>query len=292
MMEDQTDILPDDLGASDNQAEADTPEDILIMMLLGIDALATESGQRMARHVTSTIGSLIALLARNPSDSDLSAAQVLALRPVLQAEARELPAALVAELSGVFKNTSDRLNTGMADVVAALQASGDAPQGDYNILDSATLSDLSGAEFDGRTWDQWAQHTGQGIVQHINHNITTLAATGATIGAALTLLSKMGNSLRDRAALLASSAVWDMAQRGILASLAANGVDRVMFSAVLDNRTSEQCRSLHGKVWPIGSPAIRRPPLHPRCRSTLIPYRRGLTADHGERWGSVAGDSE
>lgn len=282
-----------DQGATDSQAESpDTPEDILIMMLLGIDALATESGARMARHVTSTTGSLIALLARNPSDSALSAAQVLALRPVLQGEARELPAVLEAELSGVIKNTSARLNPAMGEVIAALQATGDAPAGGYVGLGDDNIDSFSGAEFDGKTWGQWAQHTGVGIVDHLARNLATLAATGATIGAALTLLSKMGDGLRTRAAMLASSAACDVAQRGILTSLERNGVDRVMFSAVLDSRTSETCRALHGRVWMVGSPAIRRPPLHPRCRSTLIPYRRGLTADHGERWGSVAADAE
>ena len=262
------------------------------MMLLGIDALATESGQLMARHVNATTGRLIGLLAVNPSDSALSASQVLALRPTLQAEARELPAALEAELSTVFINTGNTLNTGMGEVIAALQATGDAPQGDYNILDSATLSDLSGAEFDGRTWEAWATHTGVGIVDHLGRNLATLAATGATVGAVITLLSKVGDGLRQRAAMLASSAAWDMAQRGILTTLERNGVDRVMFSAVLDNRTSETCRSLHGRVWEVGSPAIRRPPLHPRCRSTLIPWRRGLTADHGERWrDNVSGEN-
>ncbi|HLO78675.1 MAG TPA: minor capsid protein [Magnetospirillum sp.] len=281
-----------DQSTTDNQPveQADTPEDILLALLLGIDALATESGARMARHVTATKGRLIGLLAANPSDSALSASQVLAVRPTLQAEARELPAALEAELSGVIKNTSARLNTGMADVVAALQASGDAPAGEYVGLGDDNIDSFSGAEFDGKTWDQWVAHTGQGIVDYINRNLATIAATGATVGAALTLLSKLGDGLRTRAAMLASSAAWDMAQRGILTSLERNGVDRVMFSAVLDSRTSETCRSLHGRVWEVGSPAIRRPPLHPRCRSTLIPYRRGLTADHGGRWGSVAGD--
>lgn len=271
-----TDEAPD-LGAADNQAEGATPEDILITMLLAIDALATESGARMARHVNATTGRLISLLAQNPSDSALSASQALALRPVLAQEARELPAALLSELSNLTSNTLARINPTMTQVLAALQASGDLPEAEYINVNDDDVDSFAASEFDGRTWETWAQHTGVGIVDHIGRNLATMAATGATIASVITSLGKMGDVLRDRAALLASSASWDVAQRGLLTSMERNGVERVMFSAILDNRTSETCRSLHGKVWPIGSPAIRRPPLHPRCRSTLIPWRRGLT---------------
>lgn len=44
------------------------------------------------------------------------------------------------------------------------------------------------------------------------------------------------------------------------------------FIAVLDNRTSRICRSLHGKTYPANSSTLPVPPLHPRCRSRLVPF--------------------
>ncbi|WP_027191804.1 minor capsid protein [Fundidesulfovibrio putealis] len=44
------------------------------------------------------------------------------------------------------------------------------------------------------------------------------------------------------------------------------------FIAILDSRTSRICRSLHGKTYPANSPNLPVPPLHPRCRSRLVPY--------------------
>ncbi len=45
----------------------------------------------------------------------------------------------------------------------------------------------------------------------------------------------------------------------------------VQFSATLDLSTTFQCASLDGTVWPLRDPEIRQPPLHPRCRSLLVP---------------------
>ncbi len=60
----------------------------------------------------------------------------------------------------------------------------------------------------------------------------------------------------------------------------ADALDGVQFLATLDARTSFICASLDGKIWK--GDEIRnaaRPPLHPNCRSTLIPYIELVDAD-------------
>jgi len=49
------------------------------------------------------------------------------------------------------------------------------------------------------------------------------------------------------------------------------GVEYVEFDAELDDRTSDQCRALHGTVFDLskGSVDLYRPPLHHSCRSGL-----------------------
>ena len=53
-----------------------------------------------------------------------------------------------------------------------------------------------------------------------------------------------------------------------------NGIGEYEYVATLDARTSDICRELDGKTFPIkeASPGINWPPLHPNCRSTTIPY--------------------
>ena len=48
-------------------------------------------------------------------------------------------------------------------------------------------------------------------------------------------------------------------------------VSEVELVATLDTRTTLLCASLDGTRWPVNSPDIRRPPLHIRCRSSLVP---------------------
>ncbi len=58
------------------------------------------------------------------------------------------------------------------------------------------------------------------------------------------------------------------------------GFTHLKFIATLDGRTSKTCGSLDQTVWKVGDSGIRRPPLHPHCRSVLL----GVDAD-----GNLAG---
>lgn len=50
-------------------------------------------------------------------------------------------------------------------------------------------------------------------------------------------------------------------------------LDGIQFLATLDGKTSFICASLDGTIWKNNqTDQIKRPPLHPNCRSTLIPY--------------------
>lgn len=51
-------------------------------------------------------------------------------------------------------------------------------------------------------------------------------------------------------------------------------IERYVFVATLDKRTSKQCREHDGKVYLVseGIPGETLPPLHPYCRSTTIAY--------------------
>jgi len=48
------------------------------------------------------------------------------------------------------------------------------------------------------------------------------------------------------------------------------GVDKYRFVATLDSRTSIQCAANDGEVFTMGKGPL--PPLHPNCRSTIVPY--------------------
>lgn len=62
-----------------------------------------------------------------------------------------------------------------------------------------------------------------------------------------------------------------VANQAYLNSFNQLGFEYVRLVATLDGRTSKLCASLDGTVWEIHDPAKRVPPLHPNCRSILVP---------------------
>jgi SPP1 gp7 family putative phage head morphogenesis protein len=58
----------------------------------------------------------------------------------------------------------------------------------------------------------------------------------------------------------------------------------VRYSAILDTRTTPQCRLLDGKVFKLDDPALAKftPPLHFNCRSLLVPVTIGTKLDPGD----------
>ncbi|MDX7902437.1 minor capsid protein [Acinetobacter baumannii] len=73
-----------------------------------------------------------------------------------------------------------------------------------------------------------------------------------------------------------------VANQAYLNSFTQIGFEYVRLVATLDGRTSKLCASLDGAIWEINDPAKRVPPLHPNCRSILVPVEKdGLLV--GER---------
>ncbi|HEO1793698.1 TPA: minor capsid protein [Acinetobacter baumannii] len=65
-----------------------------------------------------------------------------------------------------------------------------------------------------------------------------------------------------------------VANQAYLNSFNQIGFEYVRLVATLDGRTSKLCASLDGTVWEINDPAKRIPPLHPNCRSILVPVEK------------------
>jgi SPP1 gp7 family putative phage head morphogenesis protein len=59
------------------------------------------------------------------------------------------------------------------------------------------------------------------------------------------------------------------------------GIESYEFDATLDSRTSEICSSLDGMIFKLKDKIIgvNFPPLHPRCRSTTLPYFDDIVKD-------------
>ena len=60
------------------------------------------------------------------------------------------------------------------------------------------------------------------------------------------------------------------------------GFEYFEFLATLDSRTSDMCAEMDGKRFKVseGVPGYNIPPLHPNCRSTIVPYFKNYEPDN------------
>jgi SPP1 gp7 family putative phage head morphogenesis protein len=73
---------------------------------------------------------------------------------------------------------------------------------------------------------------------------------------------------------LARTEVNHAANESVRRAYKESGVEEYEFLATLDNRTSDICAALDGKVFRVSyaQTGVNYPPMHPNCRSTTVPY--------------------
>lgn len=125
------------------------------------------------------------------------------------------------------------------------------------------------------------------VTQNARVKIMEAIRDGKPISAVLDILDEEG--LPDAMTSLeryARTKFTDVMNRGRLASFEDSGVVAAyQFSAILDDRTSEICAGLHGKIFNAGDEPV--PPMHFNCRSLLVPITK---YEDYEADGEVAGE--
>lgn len=131
---------------------------------------------------------------------------------------------------------------------------------------------------DGRNFSEriWGVHRPQ-LVNDLQTGLTQCIIRGESYRNLERLISKKYDVALHRAETLVRTEGAYFNSVSQQESYKDNGVEYQQFSAVLDLRTSEICRSMDGKVFKTSEIQIgvNAPPLHPRCRSTMIPYFEG-----------------
>ena len=99
-------------------------------------------------------------------------------------------------------------------------------------------------------------------------------ATGENFDKMADKLSKRMDTSKSNAKRLIMTESARMDNEGSLAYYRETGVEKLIFVATLDMRTSEICRAMDGEIFDIEDAKIglNVPPLHPYCRSVISPY--------------------
>ena len=137
---------------------------------------------------------------------------------------------------------------------------------------------------DGRNFSERIWGNKQVLIGELHKQLTQNLMTGGDLNKLIDSLSQKFNTSRSNAARLVYTEHAYAVSVATGESYRATGVQKVVFIATLDERTSEICQSMDGTIIDMKdyAPGQTVPPLHPYCRSTTAPYYADM-AGIGER---------
>lgn len=138
---------------------------------------------------------------------------------------------------------------------------------------------------DGKNFSERIWGNKQKLISEVHGELTQNIMLGADPQKAIDSLAKKMNTSRYNAGrlIMTEEAYFSSAaQRDCFNDL---DVEQYEIVATLDSHTSDICRSLDGKVFPMKDfePGVTAPPFHVRCRSTTVPHFDENFGDIGER---------
>ena len=125
----------------------------------------------------------------------------------------------------------------------------------------------SGAHYSKRIWGNTDE-----LAEQLQQTLMKGVLTGASSGRMANEIIERFHASYSRALTLTRTESSHCANSAELARYKDTEVKKYRYVATLDTRTSEICRELDGKEFPVedAKPGTNYPPMHPRCRSTTI----------------------
>lgn len=197
-----------------------------------------------------------------------------ALRDCLYAQARTVG---LEEVSYVRDRLSDTLEQSYYRTTFDIQQDVGAYY-DFNRLSDNQIKAAIAADWSGKNWSDRIWDNNQIFADAVQDTVTVGIMAGLRYDEMRdNLLHVIGmdedEGARYRAKRLVMTECAYVANQGHRMGYQAAGIEYYIFLATLDLRTSEICRSLDGKRFPVAEAraGTNLPPMHPHCRSTTMP---------------------
>lgn len=127
--------------------------------------------------------------------------------------------------------------------------------------------------YDGRSFSSKIWYDRDTLAMNVTRLIPQQFIAGAPTQVLADKLSKaMGTSYNNAVRLIRTEGTYVSAKADMY-TYQQCGCDMYELLATLDDRTSEICREMDGKVFPVAqaSVGVNMPPFHPNCRTTTLP---------------------
>lgn len=153
-------------------------------------------------------------------------------------------------------------------------------QVDRQQIENVLRTPWSGKNYSERIW-----HNSKRLENTIQREIVAAVHRGTTIQDMSRVVRQRMNVGRYEATRLVRTELNYVENRAALDGIKDSGMKYYQFVAILDKRTSHQCREHDGKIYPVDeySPGTNAPPLHPHCRSVIIGSIKGSVKRTGQR---------
>lgn len=210
----------------------------------------------------------------------------------------------VAKIRGTSIREAENYLTGELNELAQNEAvfTGKAVESVIDDFVAKAPSDLvlnsivNNGVFSGRNNNEWFSNLGASDITRIMSNVRAGMAQGLTTAQIVQGLRGTAKAnymdgafqiTRNNANTIARTMTNGVANSARMATYTKNAdvISGLTYSATLDGRTSAICQALDGTTWkfPEQAEQVKTPPLHPNCRSTLIPEVEGLEGLNGNR---------
>lgn len=126
-----------------------------------------------------------------------------------------------------------------------------------------------GLDFSERIWGKQRPE----LLKALETDFTQAIIRGDDLNKVIKKISNDFNVAKHRAANLVQTESAFFASLSTKDAFIESGVEKYQIFATLDDRTSEICQNMDGKIFPMSQyePGITAPPFHNYCRSTTIP---------------------
>ena len=191
----------------------------------------------------------------------------------------------------LFSTSADVIKTGTDETAKEFnQSLGEQARKEREERFCKTLTDeqqhaiLDYQTIDGKTIGEWFDNWQRSDIERISNAVQRASVEEMSIGNITKIIrgTRENNftdgilaTSKNSAVTLARTVVNGVSNNARVETIKENQdvIDGVKFVGTLDGKTCIYCASLDGKVWKgqeMGQ--ARRPPIHPNCRCTLIPY--------------------
>lgn len=164
----------------------------------------------------------------------------------------------------------------------------------FSTLNQRTIDKILEANFEGSNYSERIWKNTDILANSLQDILARAVATGQSPEKTAMEVMERFNVGFSNASRLVRTETNYFENKAELESYKELGIKKFKFLATLDERTSDICRSMDGKEFSVkeAHQGINAPPLHPYCRSTIVPVVDGFEPKERSARNGITGETE